>query len=76
MSKFLSRVSMAFLAVLLPAVGAFAQETPTITDVVNVSGYITSGITALASVVGVAVGGWFAFRLARWAMKWANLIGR
>jgi hypothetical protein len=76
MSKLYNRLCMAAFAVLLPCLGALAQTTPTVTDVVDVEGYISAGITTLAGIVGVAVGGWFAFRMARWAMKWANLIGR
>jgi len=42
---------------------------------VEVAGYITAAITALGSVVAVAVGGFFAFLIVRKALRWGRTIG-
>jgi len=39
---------------------------------VDVGEYITAGITAVAAVIGVAVGGYIAFLIVRKALKWSS----
>lgn len=59
--------------VALSPVALMAQTAGTIPDAgVDVSGYITAAITALGGIVGVAVGGYFAFLGIRAAIKWAR----
>ena len=38
----------------------------------GIADYITAGITAIAGVVGVALGGYVAFRVVRKALSWVN----
>lgn len=40
----------------------------------DVSEYVTAAISALAGVVGVAVGGYFAFLIIRMGLRWARRI--
>ena len=42
---------------------------------IDVSGYITAGITALGAVAATAVGGYFAFLVVKRALRWGNKIG-
>ncbi len=56
---------------------ASAQVTlPTeVTGAVDVAGYVTALITALAAVVAVVVGGFFAFRVIKMALRWTGRAG-
>lgn len=63
------------LALLALVGSAVSQAQVTVTDVVGVEDYITAAITTLGTIVGVAVGGYFAFKLAKIALRWAGRIG-
>lgn len=42
---------------------------------VGVSDYITAAIVSLGGVVAVVVGGFFAFRVVKMALRWVGVIG-
>jgi len=65
---------LALAALALVCVPAFATD-PTITDVGNAGGYISAAITALGTIAGLVLGGFFGFWLVRKTFKWANKIG-
>lgn len=58
------------------AVSVFADAVTIPTTGVDVGAYATTAITSLGSVVGICVGGMFAFILVRWGIRWAKGIGR
>jgi|GEM_PF-4397656 len=66
-------LSAVALAVVLFANGssAFAQAALATTNI-DVGEYVTLGITALAGVVTVVVGGFFAFLVIRKALSWGR----
>jgi hypothetical protein len=66
-------LTLALVAVL--GVGSTMATDPTITDVGNAGGYISAAITALGTLAGLVLGGYFAFWLVRKTFKWANRIG-
>ena len=39
---------------------------------VDVGDYLTAGITAVAAVIGIAVGGYIAFLVVKKALRWAG----
>ena len=53
------------------AASSFAEVTLPTTGV-NVGDYLTAGITAVAAVIGIAVGGYIAFLVVRKALRWAG----
>jgi len=57
-------------AALAAAPAMFAGEVTLPNIGVDVSDYVTAGITALGAVVAVAVGGYAAFLIVRKALKW------
>lgn len=57
-------------AVLSPALMFAEDVTLPAVGQAELSSYITAGITALAGVVGVAVGGYCAFALIRKGLRW------
>lgn len=66
--------ALALLAVVMVAgaSGALA-EPPLIPDTgVDVGDYVTAGITAMAAVVAICVGGFFAFLIVKVALRWAR----
>ncbi len=57
------------------AMSAFATETVTLPETgVDVAGYAGAAITALGSVVAVAIGGYVAFLLVRKGLSWIRKI--
>ena len=65
------------LALLAAVAGAMAgvKADPTITDVGNAGGYISAAITALGTIAGLVLGGFFGFWLVKKTFIWANKIG-
>lgn len=51
---------------------AFAEAVALPTTGVNVGDYLTAGITAVAAVIGIAVGGYIAFMVVKKALRWAG----
>lgn len=65
-----------FVAALVMIAGSgVAQAQVTLPDPgVDTAGYITATITALGTIVAVAVGGYFAFILIKMGLRWARKI--
>lgn len=59
------------LALVLSVSAASAAETIPDTGL-DIGGYISAGITAMAAVAAVAVGGYFAFLIIKKALRWAG----
>ena len=73
MKRFRSALKFAPAAALAAVVGASAQAQASLPATgVDVAEFVTLVITALGAVVGVVVGGYFAFLLIRKAMGWGR----
>lgn len=63
----------AFIGIASVSAVASAQEAVTLPNTgLDIGAYVTAGITALAGVLAVVVGGYFAFLLIKKAMRWAG----
>lgn len=72
-SGFLPAVFALGLVLVLGEVAMAQAQNDLIPDLdTPVQEYITEGITKMAVVVGVAVGGWFAFKIVRKGLSWAS----
>ena len=71
----LLRAVFCTLVLVLLGSGSLMATDPTITDVGNASGYITAAITALGTLAGLVMGGFFGFWLVKKTMRWAGKIG-
>lgn len=72
-----AKVMVTVGAVMIGA-SAFAEgEAVTLpTTGVDVSAYVTAAITALGGVVAVCLGGYVAFKLINFGMKWLGKLGK
>ena len=77
MVKFLKSngFKLALLAAVAGAMAGVNAADPTITDVGNAGGYISAAITALGTIAGLVLGGFFGFWLVKKTFIWANKIG-
>lgn len=70
------KLAVASAAGVFASAAAFAEETSTPVTLpdtgINMSSYVTAGITAIGAVIAVVIGGYFAFLLIRKGMKWAG----
>lgn len=64
--------AFAFLAVLFVGSSAYADTVTLPATGLDIGSYVTAAITALAAVLAVVVGGYFAFLLVKKAMRWAG----
>lgn len=62
------------LAALTAGPVAFCSDPVTLPDVGqdSLAQYLTTGITTIAGVVAVAIGGYVAFKLVKKALRWVN----
>jgi hypothetical protein len=67
-SRWLSTLALAVGAV----ASASAADVTIPTTGLDIAGYITAAITAVAAVFAVVVGGYFAFLIVKKAMRWAG----
>jgi len=74
--KAIAQSSYTKTAIVLASAGAMIAEAHAEvtlpTTGVNVGEYITAGITAVAAVIGIAVGGYIAFLIVKKALRWAG----
>lgn len=66
--RFLTTLSLLTVA----AVASAADPVTIPTTGCDIGGFITAGITAVAAVVAVAVGGYFAFLIVKKGIRWAS----
>lgn len=60
-------------AIFISANTAMAEVTlPTPLGVDTVGDYVTAGITGIGAIVPTALGGWFAFKIIKRGLGWAN----
>lgn len=72
MRKFFHAFIMA-LALMLVTVGAASAADVVIPSTgCDIGGFITAGITAMAAIAAIAVGGYFAFLLIKKGIRWAG----
>jgi hypothetical protein len=65
-------LSLAFLATF--AIATLAGAQPALPDTgVDVPAFISLAVTLLGSIVAVAIAAYFAFRVIKWGVRWANL---
>lgn len=67
--------AVALLCGILVVAGSARADTPVITDIGNAGGYISAAITALGTLAGLVLGGFFGFWLVKKTFIWANKIG-
>ncbi len=70
--RHLKNLSLALALSVLAIAGAPAADVTIPTTGLDIGGYITAAITAVAAVFAVVVGGYFAFLIVKKAMRWAG----
>lgn len=63
---------MALSLLVLAAVASAADPVTLPSTGLDIGAFITAGITAVAAVVAIAVGGYFAFLIVRKGIRWAS----
>lgn len=67
MRKLFAILALAAVSATAPAAEVVIPNTG-----LDIGGYITAGITAVAAVVAIAVGGYFAFLVIKKGIRWAG----
>lgn len=72
MRKFSTKFAHVAAVLVAGTASAFAADVTIPTTGLDIGAYITAGITAMAAVAAVAVGGYFAFLIIRKGIRWAG----